>query len=156
MGERVVRAIHATLLMFALGTWPIGAVADSAYDSKTVDGMRFYVGILPSEMVVGHPKEHAEGAMHGGVAAQRRQYHVVVALFDVATGERISDAQVTVRVTPLGLAGEDKRLQPMQIGDAPSYGNYFAMPGKGPFRIVVRAQRPSSMRHAEAVFEHRH
>lgn len=149
----LVRALHTTLLVFALATSPLGAIAASAEDSKAVNGLRFYLGILPSEMVLGHPREHDEGAMHGGVAAQRGQYHIVVALFDARTGARVSDARVTVRVTPPGMAGEEKALQPMQIGETPSYGNYFAMPGKGRYRIVVRAERPNSTGYTEAVFE---
>ena len=67
----------------------------------------------------------------------------------------ISDAQVRARVTPLGMGGEEKALVTMPIGEAPSYGNFFDMPGKGPFRIVIQVQRPGAGK-VEAEFEHRH
>ena len=138
MGERVYKRMFqilcSTLLFMALAPWPAATAADSSSETKTVGGIKFYVGILPSEMVLGHPKEHSESSMHGGPSARSGQYHIVVALFDAATERRISDAQVRARVTPLGMGGEEKALEAMPIGNAPSYGNFFNMPGKGPFQ----------------------
>jgi hypothetical protein len=156
MYARMLRILYATLLFFVFAAWSGVTAASSSDDTKTVGGIKFYVGILPSEMVLGHPKTHAESSMHGGSSANAGQYHIVVALFDVATEQRISDAQVAARVTPLGFAGEEKALEAMPIGDAPSYGNFFNMPGKGPFRIVIQVRRPGVTGKVEAVFEHRH
>lgn len=144
------------LLAVAASAWSGAALADGADERKTVGGIEFYIGILPSEMVLGHPKVHTESTMHDGPSGRSGQYHLVLALFKAATGERISDAQVTARVTPLGTAGQEKELQPMAIGEAPSYGNFFNMPGKGPFRIVIDVRRPGVTGKVEATFEHRH
>ena len=156
MSERIIRYLYATLLLVAVAAWSQPAASDTVDDTKTVGGIKFYLGLLPSEMVIGHPKEHSESTMHGGASTRSGQYHVVVALFDAATEQRITDADVRARVTPLGMGGEEKVLEPMPLGAAPSYGNYFAMPGKGPFRIAVRVRRPGVAGQVEAVFEHRH
>lgn len=157
MYARMRPILYSTLLLIAFAAWSGAASADSSRnESKTVGGIKFYVGLLPSEMVLGHPKEHSESSMHDGPSARSDQYHVVVALFDAATEQRISDAQVAARVTPLGLSGEEKALNAMPIGEAPSYGNFFNMAGKGPFRIVIQVRRPSMTGKVEAVFEHRH
>jgi hypothetical protein len=156
MYARMLRILYSTLLLFVFAAWSGAAAAGSLDDSKTVGGITFYLGILPSEIVLGHPKTHAEGSMHDGPSARSGQYHIVVALFDAATEQRISDAQVTARVMPLGMSEEEKALESMPIGAAPSYGNFFNMPGKGPFGIVIQVRRPGVTGKVEAVFEHRH
>jgi hypothetical protein len=156
MYARMIRILYSTLLFFVFAIGFGAAAASSSDDSKTVGGIKFYLGILPSAMVLGHPTEHAESSMHGGSSARAGQYHIVVALFDASTEQRISDAQVAARVTPLGMSGEEKALESMPIGAAPSYGNFFNMPGKGPFRIVIQVRRPGVTGKVDAVFEHRH
>lgn len=100
---------------------------------------------MPAAIVQGHRREHAERKMYGGVTAGRRQHHVMLALFDAATGVRIDDAAVTSKVGEPGLA-IDKRLEPMPIAGAMSYGNYFALPPPGPYQIDLRIMRPGSAR----------
>jgi hypothetical protein len=123
---------------------------DPAFD-KVVDGVSIYLGVVPAEIVRGHPKEHPEGAMHGGAPAGGEQYHVMVALFDAKTGQRINDAQVTAKV-----ADVEKKLEVMNIANAITYGNFFPMSGRGPFRIVVQIRKPGEPRIVEALFEHKH
>ncbi|HVS27788.1 MAG TPA: hypothetical protein VHE58_10945 [Burkholderiales bacterium] len=142
-------------LLAVLGVVSGPAAADMDRQSKVVGGMTIYVGIVPAEIVRGYPKEHVEGSMHGGAPSGSGQYHLVVALFDSKTGERVSDAEVRARVEELGLGGEEKRLEPMLIDNTVTYGNFFRMPNTGPYRIVVQVRRPGSSR-VEAVFEHRH
>lgn len=156
MFDRWPKGLCTLCLTTLLAVWPVAVLADSASDVRTADGVKVYLGILPTEMITGHPKEHPEATMHGGPSAHPGQYHIVVALFDTATGERISDAEVSARVIPLGMGGEEKALRAMPLGQAPSYGNYFSMPGNGPFRIVVRVRRPGSAGPVEVTFEHRH
>lgn len=156
MPERMVQYLSAVVLSMVLASWISPAAAEVGDESKTVGGITFYMGILPSEMVVGHPKEHPESSMHGGARVRSSRYHIVVALFDQASGRRITDAEVHARVTPLGMAGEEKVLESMPIGEALSFGNYFTMSGKGPFRIAIRVRRPDATGQVEAVFEHRH
>lgn len=44
----------------------------------------------------------------------------------------------------------------MAIAAAITYGNYFRMPGKGPYLISVQVHRPELPRVIEARFEYRH
>ncbi len=56
---------------------------------QVVDGVAIYLGVMPAQIVQGHPKEHPEVGMHGGAPTRGDRVHVVVALFDNATGGRI-------------------------------------------------------------------
>ena len=130
--------------------------ADSA-THKVVHGVAIYLGVLPAEMVLGHPKSHSEAEMHGGVPAGQHQQHVVVALFDQASGKRISGAKVSARVHEINLAGTQKKLEPMLISGTVSYGNYFNMPAaNNPYRIRVLIELPGVAGVIEAQFDYQH
>ena len=130
--------------------------ADSA-THKVVHGVAIYLGVLPAEMVLGHPKSHTEAEMHGGVPAGQHQQHVVVALFDQASGKRISGAKVSARVHEINLAGTQKKLEPMLIAGTVSYGNYFNMPAaNNPYRIRVLIELPGVAGVIEAQFDYQH
>lgn len=81
--------------------------ADSS-QHKIVNGVAIYLGMLPAEMILGHPKPHTEAEMHGGVPAGSYQYHVMVVLFDNVSGKRITGATVSARVHEISLAGTQK------------------------------------------------
>ncbi len=133
------------------------AFAADSSQHKVVHGVAIYLGVLPAEMVLGHPKAHTEADMHGGVPAGQHQQHVVVALFDNATGKRISGAKVSARVHEINLAGVQKKLAPMLISGTVSYGNYFNMPAtKNPYRIQVRIELPGVADVIEAQFDYQH
>lgn len=124
---------------------------------KVVHGVSIYLGVFPAEMVLGHPRPHAEAEMHGGVPAGQHRYHVVVALFDDATGKRITGARVKANVSEIGLSGVQKKLEPMLIAGTVSYGNYFAMPStSNPYRIQVRIELPGVADPIEAQFDYQH
>lgn len=117
---------------------------------------KYSLGVLPSEMIRGHPVTHTESAMHADKPARKGEFHVTIALFDASTGARITGADVRARVAEIGLAGVEKRLQPMEIADTETYGNYFRMSGNGPFRISLSIDIPGRPGEIKAEFEHRH
>ncbi len=119
------------LLLVVTAVWG----AHSSYH-KVVDGVSVYFAIVPAEMVRGHPREHPEGEMHGGVPAGEN--HIMVALFDEKSGERIVRAEVTARVRGKDAPDIEKRLEPMTIAGSLTYGNYFYMAGSGPYRVELR------------------
>lgn len=124
---------------------------------KVVHGVSIYLGVFPAELVLGHPRAHTEAEMHGGVPAGQHRYHVVVALFDNATGKRITGARVKANVSEIGLSGVQKKLEPMLISGTVSYGNYFAMPAtSNPYRIQVRIELPGVADPIEADFDYQH
>ena len=118
----------------------VTANAQSAGLSQTVNGVTIYLGIIPSEIVRGHPAEHPESSMHGSPKGLDLR-HLVVALFDANTTERITDAEVSARVEQLGLTADHKDLGPMQIAGTISYGNFFRMPRKGLYKIRIVVKR---------------
>lgn len=124
---------------------------------KIVNGVSIYLGVMPAEMILGHPKPHTEAEMHGGVPAGGHRYHVLVALFDNASGKRITGAKVKANVFEIGLYGTQKNLEPMLIAGTVSYGNYFNIPETdNPYRIQVRIELPGVPGVIETEFEYRH
>ena len=146
------------VVVLSIATLVAGAAfaADST-THKVVQGVAIYLGVLPAEMILGHPKPHAEAEMHGGVPAGQHQQHVVVALFDQASGKRISGAKVSARVHEINLAGTQKKLEPMLIAGTISYGNYFNIPStSNPYRIRVLIELPGIAGVIETEFEYQH
>ncbi len=132
------------------------ALADDSGQHKIVNGVAIYLGVVPSEMILGYPKPHTEAEMHGGVPAGGHQRHVLVALFDNATGKRITNAEVNANVFEIVLSGVQKKLEPMLIAGTISYGNYFNMSGANPYRILVQIRLPGSADVFEVEFEYQH
>lgn len=126
--------------------------ADSEYH-KVVDGVVVYLGVVPTHVVHDQP---GITPMHGGVPGRTAYHHVMIALFEVQTGKRIKDAEVTASVQELGLAGERKRLEPMEIAGAMSYGNYFAMSADNIYRIRLEIRRPGTSRVVAAQLQYVH
>ncbi len=155
MRRRIFRGLLAAGLCLLLNLGE-PAWADSDGYSQTVGNILIYLGLLPAEMIRGHPPGHAESAMHGGPVAAREDYHVLIALFDNKSGARISGADVTARVSEIGLVGPEKKLEPMEIAGTETYGNFFPMAGHGPSRIAVTIRLPGESQDIKAVFEHRH
>lgn len=149
-------SILFALLAAVMSVLPMTSHASDNSRHQLVDGVNIYLGVFPAELIQGNDKQHHESEMHGGVPAGGHRYHVTVALFDAATGERITGVQVKASVSSLGLYGAEKKLEPMTISDAISYGNYFRMPGTGIYRIRVNIRRPGLAEATEAEFEYSH
>ena len=123
------------------------------YAGFVVDhGVAIYYALIPAEIIRGHEKQHPEATMHGGAPRSQNAYHLMVALFDASTKRRITDAQVTAKVTEVGLAGEEKKLEPFVVAGALTYGNYFTMAPNTNYRISINAKSPSSAEEAHIEF----
>ncbi len=117
-----------------------GATAAEVGQYRVADGLALYLGVIPAEIIRGQDE-----GMHGtGAARGKHLNHIVVAVFDATTGERITDAEVSARVAEVGLAGREKSLEKMSIAGTVSFGNYFDLRGSGPYRIEVRVRRPGA------------
>ncbi len=134
------------LFLAATAAWS----ADNSYH-KVTDGVSVYLGIVPAELVRGHPREHPESEMHGGVPTGEN--HIMVALFDDKTGERIVRAEVTARVSSGRASIMEKRLEPMTIAGSLTYGNYFYMSGSGPYQVELRIYAPGRSKPISMRFE---
>jgi hypothetical protein len=155
--------LHWTLLLMLLAAlvWalpaPGAATAADAGNHKIAQGLSVYLGVLPAALVGrGDMEDHPEAEMHDGAPGGGHDQHVMVAVFDAATGERVEDAIVEARVTPLGLAGVRRVLDPMVIADTITYGNYFTMRGDGPYRIAVSVMPAGAPRPVVLEFSYDH
>jgi hypothetical protein len=132
-----------------------GAAPVETRQVARIDGIDVFYGVIPAEVIRGHPPEHAKTKMHGGVPRGSGQHHLIVSIFDVKTGRRIEDAQVSARISEPGLAPQSRDLEPMQFAGSTTYGNFFSMSSTGPYRIELTI-RPHGRASAQAVFEYRH
>jgi hypothetical protein len=107
-------------------------------------GLTLYLGLIPAEIVNGPSPHSAELPMHGRIPRGPHEYHVVAAIFDAATGARVSDASVTAQVAGLGLAGAKTKLEPMQIADTTTYGGFFHLPGFDLYTVRLTIDRPGA------------
>jgi hypothetical protein len=145
------------LMVMAVGLLtlaPSGAYADQLNRSATKSGVIVHFGIVSAEKarsVARGASDPVELASAPGLS----RYHLVVALFDKATGERISDATVNATVTGPGPKSRPhtqvKPLQELKVNDTVTYGNYFDMPWRGRYRIDLSIMRrntakPTSVR----------
>lgn len=110
--------------------------------SQTVDGLAMYLGVMPGQIVRGHPTGHTESAMHGGPPHDPDTYHLVVALFDATSGARVENADVSVAVAGLGHVGTQRiRLEPMSIAGTVTYGGFVRMPPGDRYTISLEVLR---------------
>jgi hypothetical protein len=137
----------------AAGTPAFAAETSHAIRQGAQD-LAFHYGIVPAAVVLAHPDQHPERAMHGG-RPPKGASHVVLALFDAAGRRRVSDAQVTATVTPVGGASVSRKLEPMSIAGQPSFGGFFSFAAPGIYRIRFEARLPGAHGPAIAEFEHR-
>ncbi len=156
---------NAVIYMFTSGTArpaaapaaPAGPAARSDGRHKVVAGTAIDLGIVSADVLrAQHPKPDAESKMHGGIPTGSGYYHVNISLRDAKTNAEIKDAEVDVRVDNPVTGSEMKKLEPIAIRNTLTYGNYFRMPGKDLYTIVVQVSRPGVPQLINARFVFRH
>lgn len=136
---------------------PAAAQVAPAEGMRQVGGLVVYLGVMPAAVVQGHPPGHPESTMHGGTPTGRHIYHLVVAVFEAASGARVTDAEVAATVSGLGHLGQTRMpLEPMTVAEALSYGGFVALPGSDLYRITVEIRRPGATGTSHAEFTYRH
>jgi len=145
----------AALCVFMI-SWSSLATAADDEPYKLVGGLAVYVGVVPAEIVKGHPSGHAEQTMHGGAPKGVHEYHIVAAVFDATSGSRISDATVSAQISGIGLSGTKKKLDPMEIANTVSYGGFFDLPGRDLYTIGLTIERPGQPRPVSLEFKYDH
>jgi hypothetical protein len=139
LARRAVVLLASGLISPALADVPASEAGDCLY--RSASGVEAYVGVVPAQITKGHEPTQPEGPMHGGVPPNGHQYHLVAAVFDVYTGERITDASVTAKVSGLNLAGPTKALEPMAIAGTITYGAYFNLASIDFYTIALTIKR---------------
>ncbi|AXY43156.1 hypothetical protein D1793_13575 [Halomonas sp. JS92-SW72] len=147
-----MRAMKSILiLMVLLASWVSAPLlADDGGYYQSVDGMNVYIGILPAEMIKDHPIVH-----EGREGVMTREQHLTVTLVDQSSGQRIEDAKVAARLRHEGHSSEFLQLEPMDISDTITYGNFFSLPEEGAYRLQLRIDRIGEPT-TEVEFRHRH
>jgi hypothetical protein len=128
-----------------------GAAWGQVPGAKSVHGMVVRVGVAPIEQIQTLPGGRPERTMHAQHASIDRD-HLVVALADERTGERIEKANVTATVSRLGMAEEHRELEAMPQPGPTTWGGYFDLREPGPYVIRVEVARPGDVGPAIARF----
>lgn len=110
---------------------------------KRVGGLDIYMGIAPAALA---PKE-AKGPRGKGY------YYVTLSLHEAGSNVAIKDAQVEARAAHPVTGGETKKLAPVMVNDAASFGGFFRMEGAEPYTITVRVRRPNEDGRLETRFD---
>lgn len=126
----------------SLASWH-GARAQSLDASyKSVDGLAAYLGIIPAQVLKGHPSGHHERSMHGGTPGGVHVIHLVVALFDAESGDRIENADVSAHVSGLGGVGaQTVKLDPMRIANTTTFGGFIDLSSNDLYDVQIRVTR---------------
>jgi len=150
-----VRATRCVGFLVALLIIVGPALAEDGY--KKADGLAVYLGIVPASLVRGHPPGHPEQVMHGGAGPARHQQHLVVAVFDDATGTRVENARVSARISGLGHVGQQSlALEPMTIANTVTYGGFVFLPGNDRYEISIDIEVPGRPNPVSVIFSSEH
>lgn len=139
--DRLLRGASVATGLCVVALWAADLAAAQS-EPQTKDGVTVYLGVVPAAVVKDPPPHSAERPMHGRVPRGVHEYHLVAAVFDAASGSRISDATVTAQVSGLGLAGSKRTLEPMQIAGTTTYGAFFSLPGRDLYSVKITVERP--------------
>ncbi|MCZ8547952.1 hypothetical protein OOJ09_27560 [Mesorhizobium qingshengii] len=154
--RRGLFAVLATALWLT-AIWFTPALAEENENYKVAQGLGVYLGVLPAAIVRGHLESHPEATMHGGAPRGAHEYHMIVAVFEAATGARIENAKVTATVSGLGHVGQNSlELEPMAIAGTVTYGGFVALPGSDRYDIQVDISVPGRPAPARVKFTYGH
>lgn len=110
---------------------------------RTVDGLTVYLGVVPAAVTRAHAPQHPERTMHGGPAkAGIHDVHLLVAVFNRATGERLRNVAVTARIHGAGKNRGTVPLSAMTINGVLTYGAYTSLGLAEDVMISVDIKRP--------------
>ncbi|ACC75288.1 hypothetical protein PPMP20_02365 [Paraburkholderia phymatum] len=132
-----LQLIGAIFTTFLLGVCTV-IYADDLSRTVTAHGLTVHYGIVPTSK----PGESGSTAASDVPSPGPNQYHLTVAIFDSATGKRVSDATVVASVkgprsydTHFHAKPVEKRLDAVTVGSAVTYGNDFLMPWSGIYHV---------------------
>jgi len=142
------RTVHGVLTAISLAGvlfTPATSNAGVVDGVQTADGLTIYLGVVPAAIVRGHPLDHPEAQMHGGAPGSSHSMHIVAAVFDKASGARITKANVVAHILEPGGIQRSVRLQPMTVAGALTFGGYTTFARGIDYRIGIRVDRPPHM-----------
>jgi hypothetical protein len=152
----VTAILRALVWLSSVASTLLGGAAVAAQASRetTTGGVEIHYSVMSADAVRAYPAGSSERSMHGGVPRGPDKRHVMVAVLDAKTKQPINDAIVKARVAELAQAGEEKKLEAMIVAGSVTYGNYFTMKGRGPYRVSVAISRPQFAGAIKASFDY--
>ena len=144
--------MNIVIRILLVGLLSVLSACVSPVDDPGPDGGRrtdrfiVYFGVLPTAATLDALATHREPRdAHRAPSTQGPEtHHVVVAVFDAVTGQRITDATVQARhIPPRGVA-TTKDLVEMPVGQTKSYGNKFIVPEGRGHRFEIEIRRAGS------------
>ena len=154
------RAARAAALV-AVGFAVLGGCSRSAptgpeSSTQSAGGFTVYLGVVPAALVKGHDPG-TPGAMHPNETRDSASHHVMVAIFDAATGVRVTVAAVTATVRQGTGLTTTKPLELMVVDGAATFGNYFPLAEDGTRTAIdVDIRCPPPARAATVHFSYSH
>ena len=110
---------------------------------KTVDGLTVYLGVVPAAVTRAHAPQHPERTMHGGVSRPSiHDVHLLVAVFNSASGQRLRNVAVTARIHGTNRNRWAVPLTPMTVNGALTYGGYTNIGAEEDVMISIDVKRP--------------
>ncbi len=151
MRKAYLIALFGTLFAFSLVAFSGAYSADHVGQTLTIDGMDVYLGLMPVDTLRQYPDRYP---MHRPekFPPGKHVYHVMLALFDHSSGERITDAVVDASVAPLAFFERKKNLHPTVVAGALTYCNYFRIGLLDIYVIRAEIRRPGATRVTRARF----
>ncbi len=125
---------------------PSALAADHIGQTVIADGVVIYLGVIGSQTLVDDAGSYGDHNMLCPPPGGHDSYHMMVALFDHDTGERVTDAEVYARVSPLGLIGPRKHFGAIELAGVATYCNYFDLPATDHYDSEMEIRRSASPR----------
>ena len=142
-----IKRLSLPVVLLALLWWPAALAEHLGERYHMVDGLDVYLGIAPVDQVKNHPGELPKG---------KNLHHILVAVFDRSTGQRVDKALVEGRVSALGLVGRKREMGATKIAGAVSYCNYFALIAGQTFELSFSIRLPGQPAVLRTTFVHQH
>ncbi len=129
-----------------------GAVGAQNGLDRVAGAYEIYLGITPAAVIArNYAPGSSERTMHGGVPSNPGDQHLMIAVFNRDTGQRVANATVTAKVWSSdgrSVPVQRKPLQSMSIAGSVTYGNYFFMPSSGRYDVRLSISVPGLPRTA--------
>lgn len=152
MCRRLIKYVLTILLVLPVSLAPEVSMAGHIAMSQQSDGTLAYIGFMHSDKLAQNIKRYPKlykSHDAGKIQTGRFKYHVTAVLFDADSNKRITDAEVWVRVSPLGFGGSYQLLKPMETSGVIEYCNNFNISPDHRYIVdlrINRTDRPTEIR----------
>lgn len=130
---------------------PTASQAGVVNGVQTGDGLTVYFGVVPAAIAQRHPSSHPEATMHGGPRRpDMHNMHLVAALFNSASGARITRAKVTAKILEPGGRQWNVELTPMTVNGALTFGGFTTFERNVDYSITISVDQLGAVKRLHA------